>query len=88
MTENLTGYFAYSTAGHDAGSTYIIVESDAKYVWLSDGRLKSQTGPKKKNRKHVQLTGICDADIKDKLDAQKPIADEDIRKAIKKYKVR
>ena len=35
----VTGYFAKSKAGHDAGSIYVILDSDERFVYLSEGRL-------------------------------------------------
>ena len=56
MEEIRPGMLAYSLAGHDKGSLYYIVKADEKFVWLSDGKLKDTASPKRKNRKHIQLT--------------------------------
>lgn len=85
MTDNIIGCFAKSKAGHDKCEVYIVVDSDNNNIWLSDGKLKPVTRPKKKNRKHVQLVNDKDSNIEEKLRRQEPIADEDIKKAIKKY---
>jgi len=45
---------AKSKAGHDAGNIYIIVETDAQYVYLVDGKIRTLDRPKRKKRKHVQ----------------------------------
>ena len=45
---------AKSKAGHDAGNIYIIVETDAQYVYLVDGKIRTLDKPKRKKRKHVQ----------------------------------
>ena len=73
MTDNIQGCFARSKAGHDKCDIYIIINEDSNNVWLSDGKLKPIAKPKKKNRKHIQLN------------QHEPIADEDIKRAIKKY---
>ena len=49
------GMLAKSLAGHDEGSIYIIVETDAQYVYLVDGRIRTLDRPKRKKRKHVQV---------------------------------
>lgn len=49
------GYMVYSKQGRDQNCFYIIVEADAKYVYLADGRKYTVNRPKKKNPKHVQI---------------------------------
>ncbi len=49
------GMLARSTAGHDTGHLYIIINVDHTYVYLADGRIRTLEKPKKKKRKHVQL---------------------------------
>ena len=51
----MTGYFAYSMAGHDKGKIYLIIKEDADYVWLVDGRARGLSNPKRKNKKHIQI---------------------------------
>ena len=77
------GMYARSLAGHDKGRLYIILETDDIYVYLCDGGLHPLDKPKKKKRKHIQPDyDIADA-IRDKLEIQEPLRDEDIRKALK-----
>jgi len=47
---------AKSSAGHDKGSWYVIVKSEAGYVYIADGRRRKLERPKKKNIKHVEIT--------------------------------
>ena len=49
------GMLAKSLAGHDEGSVYIIVETDQRYVYLVDGKIRTLDRPKRKRKKHVQL---------------------------------
>ena len=55
MSKFKKGMLAKSKAGHDAGNIYIIVETDAQYVYLVDGKIRTLDKPKRKKRKHVQL---------------------------------
>jgi len=55
MSKFEKGMLAKSLAGHDEGSIYIIVETDAQYVYLVDGKIRTLDRPKRKKRKHVQL---------------------------------
>ncbi len=54
MSKFKKGMLAKSTAGHDSGNVYIIVETDAHYVYLADGKIRTLDRPKRKKRKHVQ----------------------------------
>lgn len=49
------GMLACSKCGHDAGSIYVIIDVDATYVYLVDGRIRTLDKPKRKKKKHVQL---------------------------------
>lgn len=55
MSKFEKGMLAKSLAGHDEGNLYIIVETDQKYVYLSDGKIRTLDRPKRKRKKHVQL---------------------------------
>ena len=56
--KNEIGMLAKSKAGHDKGHVYLVCEADEAYVYLTDGKLRTLSNPKKKKRKHVQL--ICE----------------------------
>ena len=45
-----------SSAGHDKGSWYAIVEQAFDCVYIADGRRRKLNAPKKKNIKHVEIT--------------------------------
>lgn len=80
MERGTAGMLAASKAGRDRGSLYVIIEEEAEYVYLADGRSRTVDRPKRKNRKHIQI-------IK-KLQIEKPqdgYKDQEIRTIIKKY---
>ena len=39
------GMLAWSRAGHDKDTLYVIVKTEGEYVYLSDGRLKPVEHP-------------------------------------------
>ena len=83
----LTGYLASSKAGHDKGKIFIITEEEHEYVWLADGKTKTQSHPKKKKKKHIQIIKVYqDEEIRKRLLQKETIKDEEIRKVIKTYK--
>ncbi len=76
----MTGMLAVSKAGHDKGKVYVIIEEDDEYVYLADGKKRTVEGPKKKNKKHIQI-------IK-KVQTERPqggYRDLEIKRTIKKY---
>lgn len=79
------GHYAISIAGHDAGSVYVILDSDADFVYLSDGRLKPINRPKKKKRGHLHYVNKKAEAVMTKLDAGLPVTNEDIKQSIKAY---
>ena len=72
--------FARSLAGHDKGKLYIIISTDAEYVYLADGNLRTLDKLKKKRFCHVQIDGHIDDAILSKLESLK---NEDVKRAIK-----
>ncbi len=50
------GRVVRSKAGHDSNSIFAVVGSDEKNVFISDGKERKLEKPKRKNRKHVELT--------------------------------
>ncbi|MBO5030543.1 MAG: KOW domain-containing RNA-binding protein [Lachnospiraceae bacterium] len=51
----MTGFLAYSLAGHDKGQIYLIIEETKDYVYVADGIVRLLDSPKKKNKKHIQI---------------------------------
>ena len=83
MKQLKKGMYARSLAGHDVGRLYIIMDADTRYVYLTDGRLRPLEKLKKKKIKHVQVDTCISEILRDRMEQQLPIRDEDIRKAIK-----
>ena len=81
-----TGCLAWSLAGHDKEGIFIIIKEDAEYVYLEDGRLRTVGKPKRKKKKHVQASRICDEKLCDKLMSGSTVTDEEIKYFIKQYR--
>ena len=76
----MIGMLAISKAGHDRRNVYVIIEEDDEYVYLADGKNRTVSRPKKKNKKHIQI-------IK-KMRMEKPqdgYEDLEIKRIIKMY---
>lgn len=83
----MIGCFASSLAGHDKGKIYLIVDEKDDYVFLSDGSIKKMGSPKKKKRKHIQLTNVtCEKSLYDKLLNKETVCDDELKRAIKVYR--
>ena len=82
----MIGRLAFSKAGHDKGTVYIIVGEDAGNIYVSDGRFKPIEHPKKKNKRHIQpiLKG-CDEDLRERLKNKQPVRNEEIKRTIKVF---
>ncbi|HJD28594.1 MAG TPA: KOW domain-containing RNA-binding protein [Candidatus Blautia avicola] len=86
MKEFKAGMLAVSKAGHDKGRLYVVLGADQEFVYLADGRNRSVSSPKKKKRKHIQINYHIPGILKQTLEAEQKLEDEQIKKAIKEYK--
>ena len=84
------GCLAFSKAGHDKGKVYVIIDIQGDLAFLSDGRSKPVTAPKKKKLRHLQpvkktydhyLKLYDDSDIKAGTDP----TNEQVARAIKLF---
>ena len=83
----MIGQFVTSKAGHDCDGLYVIVATEGDYVYLCDGKYRTISKPKKKNRKHIQPIGQkVDEGLLDKLINHEKVMDEQIKYAIKNYR--
>ena len=77
------GMLAWSRAGHDKDTLYVIVKTEGEYVYLSDGRLKPVDHPKKKKIRHIQIVRQIPEEL---LGLNiKTIKNEEIRKVIRRF---
>lgn len=76
------GYYAMSTAGHDAGRWYVIQGIENEYALLCDGRIRTIDRPKRKKLKHMQICKRRDPILEDKL-IQGTLSNEEIKRTLK-----
>lgn len=80
----MIGSFAKSKAGRDKEEIYVIIDEEAEYVYLADGKYKTIDKPKRKKKKHIQpIKKYDDTLLCKKLAAKIPVTDVEIKKAIK-----
>ena len=51
----MTGFWAYSLAGHDKGEVYLIIKETKDFVYVADVVVRTLDRPKKKNKRHIQI---------------------------------
>ena len=88
MSAGRKGEFARSKAGHDKNEIFIIYNIEEEYVFLVDGKSRTTDRPKKKKWKHIQVINETDDELQTKIEAGKEMLNEDIKRAIKKYRNR
>lgn len=86
MAECKVGSLVRSLAGHDKDSFFIITEETSEYVYLSDGRLRPFERPKKKKKKHVQVTHFSEKGLTEAILNSRPTVNEEIRLFIRNWK--
>ena len=82
MAEYQAGCLVRSLAGHDKGDFFLIIKEEAEYVSLADGKLRTVSKPKRK--KHVQISGIKDEKLAEKLMSGSTVRDEEIKYFLKR----
>lgn len=82
-TDLYLGQFCRSKQGRDKDKLYIVYELvDEDYLLVVDGKYKTLSKPKKKNKKHLQkINDIIDDFEKDKL--ENTLTNEYIKRKIK-----
>ncbi|NPV44230.1 hypothetical protein H0A61_01347 [Koleobacter methoxysyntrophicus] len=80
------GQIVYSKAGRDKDRYFIIIDIvDDQHVMIADGDLRRVEKPKKKKIKHIKKTDFVVQELKEKLEAGKPIKNSEVRKALEEY---
>ena len=84
MKDSLIGRFAVSLAGHDKGTTYLVIKQENDSVYLVDGKFHPLAKPKKKNQKHIRLEEFRVEDfMSENIFEKEKLFDHEIKYAIK-----
>lgn len=51
------GSVVRADAGRDRGDYFTVVSADERYCFMADGKSRKLSAPKRKNIKHISLTG-------------------------------
>lgn len=77
------GQLVTSTAGRDAGRSYLILQCvDSVYVLVTDGDKRPVANPKKKNIRHLELHAEVAVDLQSRLLSGGSVTDAEVRSAL------
>lgn len=79
------GQIVKAIAGREVGQYFVIVQVDEVYVYLVDGKSRRLEAPKKKKKKHVQITHAVALEIADKLSREDKLSNAEIRRSLKDF---
>lgn len=82
------GGVCQSIQGRDKDKYYIISSIDKESVWVTDGKYKPVSSPKRKNLKHLYLLPERVEEIADKLSKGVKIYDAEIISALKRFNIK
>lgn len=79
------GQIVKATAGREMGQYFVVVQLDKTYVYLVDGQSRRLEAPKKKKKKHVQITHAVALEIAGKLSKDDKLSNAEIRRSLKDF---
>ena len=79
------GQIVKSIAGRDMEQYFIVVQVDEQYLHLVDGNSRRLDAPKKKKKKHVQITHVIALEIAGKLSKDEKLSNAEIRRSLKDF---
>ncbi len=69
-----------STAGHDAGSLFYVLEADGAYLCLINGKDRTIEKPKRKKQKHTRLVLRSETRVAEKLRNGDKVLNSELRR--------
>ena len=69
-----------STAGHDQGDLFYVIDEDPIYLMLANGKDRSLDKPKRKKRKHVQKVLRSETRVAQKLASGDKVLNSELRR--------
>jgi len=74
-----------SINGRDAGKRFLVIETDAEYSRIADGKSRRYEKPKKKKNKHLKLEDRADNQISERLIKGEKLTNNEIRRFLAGY---
>lgn len=84
--EITTGALVKTLAGHDKDNFFFILREEGEYVYLVDGKHRTLSRPKRKNKKHVEAAACKEDSPGKKIRENQRVTDEELAHFMKCYK--
>ena len=69
-----------STAGHDQGELFYVIDTDEQFLYLANGKDRSLDKPKRKKRRHVQKVLRSETRVAVKLASGDKVLNSELRR--------
>ena len=69
-----------STAGHDQGKLFYVIDTDETFLYLANGKDRTLDKPKRKKRKHVQWVLRSETRVAEKLRSGNKVLNGELRR--------
>ena len=69
-----------STAGHDQGKLFYVIDEDANYLILANGKDRTLDKPKRKKRRHVQKVLRSETRVAQKIASGDKVLNSELRR--------
>ena len=76
----------YARRGHDSGRLFCVMDAEAGWLLLADGKRRRVSKPKRKNEKHVVLAGGWNHPTIEKVRTGQPVRDRELRAALAAFR--
>ena len=77
--------FVVAKSGKDIGDCYMVISEEDNYLFLSDGKRRKVSNPKKKKIKHVSFSGVTDEFILKRLTTTGKLTNKEVRYALSNF---
>ena len=69
-----------STAGHDQGELFYVIDTDEQFLYLANGKDRSLDKPKRKKRRHVQKVLRSETRVAEKIRSGGKVLNSELRR--------
>ena len=69
-----------STAGHDQGKLFYVIDTDETFLYLANGKDRTLDKPKRKKRRHVQKVLRSETRVAGKLQSGDKVLNSELRR--------
>ena len=74
-----------SIAGRDKGKFFFVIDEDAEFLMLADGKTRRLESPKRKKRKHTVFVERSDCRVAEKIRSEEKVTNSELRRTLAVY---